>query len=288
MAKFLEFFDPELPTPSAYAVGNFTGRFDGVQFPAGYDDGDTPTRAGGSRRYEYARTHFDVSENRASGANSRFVNLYDSTFLKSPAPEAVPHLLQTFRRSHRSEHAPQLKPRDVFERLTDHRFFTGTHRERFDEHGNGRGLAGREDVYIYDGNTESASRVHEVYSTVMRRPHAPVLQKGTLGVQKYGVQVATPKLMWLYRNGDKFDDGTAFYVRPFIKTMDILFLKMADDITLIAGPIRRIYDQNLRLVTSVEEIVDGAKYLCTSGEPPAPPHRLQKFMSEWVVQRFGH
>jgi len=32
----------------------------------------------------------------------------------------------------------------VFERLTDTRGYTGTHKERFDENGNGLGLAGRD------------------------------------------------------------------------------------------------------------------------------------------------
>lgn len=45
----------------------------------------------------------------------------------------------------------------------------GVHRERFDELGNGRGLAGREYLYAHDGMTESPSRTHEVYSSVIRR-----------------------------------------------------------------------------------------------------------------------
>lgn len=45
----------------------------------------------------------------------------------------------------------------------------GAHRERFDEFGNGRGLAGREYVYVNDGMTESPSRCHEVFSSAIRR-----------------------------------------------------------------------------------------------------------------------
>ncbi|KAJ3370055.1 hypothetical protein HDU91_006610 [Kappamyces sp. JEL0680] len=36
------------------------------------------------------------------------------------------------------------KKGNVFDRLTDTKLYTGTHKERFDEFGNGRGLAGRD------------------------------------------------------------------------------------------------------------------------------------------------
>ncbi|UKK02560.1 tubulin polymerization-promoting protein [Theileria orientalis] len=175
------------------------------------------------------------------------------------------------------------KRRDVFERLTDHRFYTGIHRERFDENGRGRGMAGRENLYLFDGNTESFSRVHEVYSSVLPRVRPPVVTKAP--IRKFGLQVPTPKLMWLYRNGDKHHDGKPFYLRPFIKSMQVLHVEIGKELTLIAGPVRKIYDQNLRHVTRLEDIVDGAKYLCTSGESPAPADKLEKFMSEWVIQK---
>lgn len=175
--------------------------------------------------------------------------------------------------------------RNVFDRLTDSQYYTGTHRERFDELGNGRGIAGRESVYTVDGFTESPSRSHEVYSSVIKKPRKPVVTPGTLGIQRFGVQIATPRLMWLYRNGDKHDDGTPFFVRSFIKSMEGLYQQISKKITPIAGPVRRIFDQNFRLITNLEDIVDGAKYLCTSGEPPAPYDRLEKFLSEWVVQK---
>lgn len=74
--------------------------------------------------------------------------------------------------------------RSVFERLTDPQYYTvsddninaiqllfhqGSHRERFDELGNGRGLAGREYLYVHDGLTESPGRCHEVYSSVIKQ-----------------------------------------------------------------------------------------------------------------------
>ncbi|EPR63093.1 doublecortin [Toxoplasma gondii TgCatPRC2] len=175
--------------------------------------------------------------------------------------------------------------KNVFERLTDTAYYTGSHRERFDEFGNGRGIAGREYLYAYDGLTESPSRCHEVYSSVIKRPRKPVVTPGTLGIQRFGVQIPAPRLMWLYRNGDKHDDGTPFFVRPYIKSMESLYQQITKEITPIAGPVRRIFDQNFRVITDLDDIVDGAKYLCTSGEPPAAYDRLEKFLSEWVIQK---
>jgi len=174
---------------------------------------------------------------------------------------------------------------NVFQRLTDPAHFTGCHRERFDEFGNGRGLAGREYVFIYDGLTESPSRTHEVYSTVVKKPRQPVVKSGTIGIQRYGVQTISPKLMWLYRNGDKHHDGVPFFVRKHIGTMEALYQEATKAVTPICGPLRKIYDQNLRQVQHLEDIVDGGKYLCCSGEPPTTPDRLYKFMSCWIMQR---
>lgn len=41
----------------------------------------------------------------------------------------------------------------VFDRLTDSRAYTGTHKERFDAHGNGLGLAGRDHIAKGTGTT---------------------------------------------------------------------------------------------------------------------------------------
>ncbi|CDJ52911.1 hypothetical protein, conserved [Eimeria brunetti] len=121
----------------------------------------------------------------------------------------------------------------VFDRLTDSAFYTGTHRERFDEMGNGRGLAGREDLFAHDGMTESPSRAHEVYSSVIRRPRRALVSPGTLGVQRFGLQVSPPRLLWLFRNGDKHHDGVPFFVKAHIKTLDALYQELTKVLLLL-------------------------------------------------------
>ncbi|OUM56847.1 hypothetical protein PIROE2DRAFT_18372, partial [Piromyces sp. E2] len=57
----------------------------------------------------------------------------------------------------------------VTERLTDPSKYTGSHKERFDANGKGRGLAGRENLCINDGNTSSHSRNHTIENSVEPR-----------------------------------------------------------------------------------------------------------------------
>lgn len=176
------------------------------------------------------------------------------------------------------------KYKNVFDRLTDTTFYTGIHKERFDELGNGRGLAGNENIFLIDGWTETATRTHEVYSTVIKKKRNPVVTPGTLGMQKYGIQIATPKNIWLYRNGDKYHSGMLFLVKPHIMNFNSLLFEITKVLSPIIGPVRKIYDQNFRVVKKIEQLVDGAKYLCTSGEPPASLDKLEIFLSKWVIQ----
>lgn len=60
-----------------------------------------------------------------------------------------------------------LSPRaaSVTERLTDPKNYTGTHKERFDDEGRGRGMAGRKDLVEFDGNTTSTHRDHRPFGS---------------------------------------------------------------------------------------------------------------------------
>eukprot|EP01071_Lankesteria_metandrocarpae_P004228 Lankesteria_metandrocarpae@DN3444_c0_g1_i1.p3 len=133
--------------------------------------------------------------------------------------------------------------------------------------------------------TESATRSHEVYSTVVRKPRKCVVPLGTLGVQKFGVQAVPPRLVWIYPNNDRHHSGCSFYVKKHFQSLDKVYIECSNALNLPTGPVRRLYDQNLRPVKRLAGLVDGAKYLCTSGEPPASLRRLEKFLSSWVVQK---
>eukprot|EP00919_Chromeraceae_sp_WS-2016_P072459 GHVR01171350.1.p1 GENE.GHVR01171350.1~~GHVR01171350.1.p1 ORF type:complete len:122 (-),score=15.93 GHVR01171350.1:42-407(-) len=91
----------------------------------------------------------------------------------------------------------EIKP-SVFDRLTNTAAYTGIHKQRFDDSGIGRGVAGRDNLILYDGSTESAKRCHEVYSSVLPdRVRKPLVLN--LGKYKFGTQSSTAKLIWLFR-----------------------------------------------------------------------------------------
>ncbi|KAH8741297.1 hypothetical protein FG386_000204 [Cryptosporidium ryanae] len=170
---------------------------------------------------------------------------------------------------------PDESKRSVFDRLLDHRLYTGIHKYRFDKDGNGLGKAGREYVYNEDGYTESNKRKHEVVcSPIRKHSYANLGQIDSL--QK-------AKVIWLYKNGDKYDNGTIYYIKPYIRTMPQLFNEINRNLRLLGGPVRLLFDQGLKQINNVNEIVDGAKYLCTSGEQPTSVDKLEKFLSYWII-----
>ncbi|KAJ1610491.1 hypothetical protein OJ253_1157 [Cryptosporidium canis] len=165
----------------------------------------------------------------------------------------------------------------VFDRLLDPKLYTGMHKYRFDKDGNGLGKAGREYVYREDGYTESTKRKHEVVSSPVKK-HSYAHISGNDFLQK-------AKVIWLYKNGDKYDKGTIYYVKPYIRNMTQLLNEINRNVRLLGGPVRVLYDQGLKQINGISEIVDGAKYLCTSGEQPTSIDRLERFMSYWIISK---
>jgi len=156
--------------------------------------------------------------------------------------------------------------RPVYDRLADPAYFSGSSRERFDETGRGRGLAGREYIYFYDGMTESAKRAHEVYSTNVRsRKKAYAI--ANLGRNKFGVQAPPVKLIYVYRNGDPFHEGDTFFVKHSIKTMKVLFRMITGQLKPPA-PVRELYDQNFQKVHRLADLKNEGRYVACEGAGP--------------------
>lgn len=102
----------------------------------------------------------------------------------------------------------------VFDRLLDPKLYTGMHKYRFDKDGNGLGKAGREYIYKEDGYTESTKRKHEIIGLPIKK-HSYTNISSNDFLQK-------AKVIWLYKNGDKYDKGTIYYVKPYIRNMNQL------------------------------------------------------------------
>jgi len=87
---------------------------------------------------------------------------------------------------------------NIFDRLTDPAKYTGTHVHRFDAEGKGRGLAGRQNIVDFKGNTNTKV----VESTAGKSPtRKPVVSPG-LGQQKFGTQAMKAPVITLFRNGE--------------------------------------------------------------------------------------
>ncbi|KAI4837800.1 doublecortin domain-containing protein [Plasmodium brasilianum] len=223
--------------------------------------------------------------------------------------------------------------KDVFDRLTDTKFYTGTHKKRFDDSRNGGGTICYEELFMEDYTDDNNDHYvddnndhymddnndhymddnnyhymshnndhyngkhlgerlmgvcrtrHDIYSYYVKRVRScTVVTPGTLGIQKYGIQIARPKTICLYLNRDKYHNGLFFFIKPHVNNWKCFLFEITKVLSPIIGPIRKVYDQNFRLVKSVEDLIHGAKYLCTSGDPPASLDTLQNFLSKWILQ----
>eukprot|EP00386_Alphamonas_edax_P000905 GDKI01002741.1.p1 GENE.GDKI01002741.1~~GDKI01002741.1.p1 ORF type:complete len:232 (+),score=64.12 GDKI01002741.1:91-786(+) len=168
----------------------------------------------------------------------------------------------------------------VFEKLTDTSQYTGSHRHRFDESGRGLGIAGREDVCVHDGHTESTSRRHHVdtpwTTATQSKPNkksvinSAVVRVGA-GKQRFGVQVEKPPMIVCFANGSRYHKGHRVAVKGIYRSIEQFVVKsnlnrFAQPAT---GPIRRFWDVTCEnYVERLEDFVDGAKYLCCGGEHP--------------------
>uniref|UniRef100_A0A0G4HL52 Doublecortin domain-containing protein n=1 Tax=Chromera velia CCMP2878 TaxID=1169474 RepID=A0A0G4HL52_9ALVE len=154
-------------------------------------------------------------------------------------------------------------------RLTDTSKYTGAHKQRFDEDGKGRGLAGRENVTHHDGSTESAVRSHAIEKTVDEKAHKKSVVKGPLGQQKFGTQADTPISFMIYKNGDKNHKGHKVLLKKHFRNMQQLTDECNKHAAPLTGPIRRFYRPDLKTwVKDLTEFEDGGKYLCVAGENP--------------------
>jgi hypothetical protein len=130
--------------------------------------------------------------------------------------------------------------------------------------GKGRGLAGRVNLVEFKGNTNT-SVVEKTAPKVVKK----AVVTGPLGAQKFGTQATKAPVITLYRNGDKHHKGEVYTVK-LVKTMEQFYDKASNLVKLPTGAVRKVYKQPGKVsVKSLDELVDGGKYLCCGGEKPA-------------------
>ncbi|CDO63056.1 apicortin, putative [Plasmodium reichenowi] len=181
----------------------------------------------------------------------------------------IPSIIQK-KKKERNEHAPPLlkdiqdkRCTNVFERLNDKQFYTGVQKNKFME--------------LLKNNKNKSSYCYndiKVFSTMLKKPCNYVVTPGTLGIQKYGIQTGRTKTIFLFNNEKKYDKGVYFLVKSYIKNIKSLCYEITKILQPSIGPTRKIYDQNFSIVRNVNDLINGGKYLCTSGDPPAPIRNL--------------
>ncbi|ANQ08634.1 Uncharacterized protein PCOAH_00029850 [Plasmodium coatneyi] len=201
-----------------------------------------------------------------------FTNFTESAKLNFPLEVGTPKEKQ--RRRHEN----------VFDRLTDENFYTGMHKQKFDTLRSRAAAKGTSPNFNPNHLlTGGCPPIEQYPGTIFQKCKRSVVTPGTLGVQKYGIQIAQPKNIWLFRNGDEHHEGLLFLVKSHMHNWKSLLSEITKVLNPTIGPVRIIYNANFHQVRTVAALNDGEKYLCTSGEPPARLDRLTRFLSPWVM-----
>ncbi|KNC98185.1 uncharacterized protein SPPG_06588 [Spizellomyces punctatus DAOM BR117] len=174
-----------------------------------------------------------------------------------------------------------LAPRaaDVTARLTDPRTYTGTHKQRFDEEGHGRGMAGRKDLVEYDGNTTSAHRGHVPFGSDQDLRERVDREKPIVRSKSRESDIGvTAKKIKIFEYAERYSHGEDIVLNKSYPSIDKLREHAA---TLIPPGIPKvIVDQNLREITTLDDMENGGKYLALT------PHDRAHFSEERVPTAF--
>jgi len=166
------------------------------------------------------------------------------------------------------ESSPTRKPeKDIVDRLTNPKNFTGSHKNRFDlESGKGKGLEGR------DMGNENLKSLEQLTRSSLHKsaPLDPSQRKPIkFTVTKFGTQAEKAKTITLYQNGDKYHGGLKITLGKLFNTWDKM-LKHASEKLTLTTPCKKIYLVNgpdsFTKVTSLTEMIDGGCYLACGGE----------------------
>ena len=146
----------------------------------------------------------------------------------------------------------------------------GSHAHRFDADGKGRGLAGRAEVVEFKGHTNTGPVEATVDHAKVKKP----VVSSPLGAQKFGTQASKVAVVQLYRNGDKHHKGEELTLKG-IKSMEQLLDRATSAVKLPTGAVRKLYKEGGKVtIKSLDELHDGAKYLCVGGEKIAEEDKL--------------
>jgi len=90
-------------------------------------------------------------------------------------------------------------------------------------------------------------------------------------LEKFGVQAAKAKVIFVFRNADKRHGGerVAVNLKRF-PTMKDLFRNLDTTVKLFTGSVRKLCDNTGKLITNLDQLKDGGCYVACGGEPFVP------------------
>ncbi|KAK2963494.1 hypothetical protein BLNAU_1537 [Blattamonas nauphoetae] len=98
----------------------------------------------------------------------------------------------------------------------------------------------------------------------------PELEKHTVAKHeptKFGTQSSKPKTIYVFRNGDKHDQGTKITLKAIITTMDKLYDVVNKEVRIVTGACRKIVTPAGKAIAKLEDFEDEGKYIACAGEP---------------------
>eukprot|EP00036_Acanthoecidae_sp_10tr_P010249 CAMPEP_0182924810 /NCGR_PEP_ID=MMETSP0105_2-20130417/7529_1 /TAXON_ID=81532 ORGANISM="Acanthoeca-like sp., Strain 10tr" /NCGR_SAMPLE_ID=MMETSP0105_2 /ASSEMBLY_ACC=CAM_ASM_000205 /LENGTH=304 /DNA_ID=CAMNT_0025062619 /DNA_START=41 /DNA_END=955 /DNA_ORIENTATION=+ len=153
---------------------------------------------------------------------------------------------------------------DVVKRLTDHTKYTGTHAERFNDDGTGKGKAGREDIFSNDGSTNARERMSKSDKKHSRKE---VVERKWDG-RKFTTQADMPRRIKVFGFGNHNDPGTIVVLNLSVKSIDQVLGKVPN---LPTGRPKKLIQQDLKTrVKNLDGFRDGGHYLAV----PTPSFKV--------------
>ena len=117
----------------------------------------------------------------------------------------------------------------------------------------------------YTGSTSSSTRDFAVDKDGPKEKKTVV--KGQLGKQKFGVQATKPRVIQVFRNGDKHHKGEQVTIKATFRTYQQLIDEFTKVVRLTTGPVKKVVKADCKtLVKTLDDFEDGGKYLCCGAE----------------------
>lgn len=112
-----------------------------------------------------------------------------------------------------------------------------------------------------DPSSPQAGRPEEALPSTPKKPTVKAYAAGEVP-KKFGTQTSPSRHVRFFRNGDVHHDGLEMVIHPSrFRTLDQLKAELSKTLGLGTVTVKKIIGVDLRVIESLEEIVDGGRYL---------------------------